>query len=189
MENKLDPLIIRLETAISGSCARDTEIPWIISCLLPYNYFIPETDDRGKPCRELGDRRRSHDRRIIYTIKFYVYCHSMKYRTRSHGHTIPSVGIAVCIQISRRHVARDSLAYFEDDKVVIYILVRPRRVAISLQSNWPGIKSNVPSIMNYDISMSIRSNNQINGYNWLCFVSNIISWENNKLTQSFGYEI
>lgn len=47
------------------------------------------------------------------------------------------------IQISRRHVARDSLAYFEDDKVVIYIFARPRRVAISLQSNWSGIKFNV----------------------------------------------
>lgn len=45
------------------------------------------------------------------------------------------------VQISRRHVARDSLPYFEDDKVVIYIFAC--RVAISLQSNWSGIKFNV----------------------------------------------
>lgn len=55
------------------------------------------------------------------------------------------------IQISRRHVARDSLAYFEDDKVVIYIFARSRRVAISLQSNRSGIKFNVSKlIMNHN---------------------------------------
>lgn len=55
------------------------------------------------------------------------------------------------IQISRRHVARDSLAYFGDDKVVIYIFSRPRRVAISLQSNWSGMKFNVSKlIMNHN---------------------------------------
>lgn len=71
------------------------------------------------------------DRRIIYAI--------LRVQSFDEVSWIPHHSV----QISRRHVARDSLPYFEDDKVVIYIFARPRRVAISLQSNWSGIKFNV----------------------------------------------